>query len=364
MAEVILISQFALPYSKIGSWTTLYSNYIENYPHLLDYVICPQPEKLFKSIQYKFVRQNLRFKINSKFFGKSYADYLDPLHEIIKSDQKYIVQIVDNQGIVKPLNDYLIKRGVRKNAYIQYFHHGFSPLYTNQMAGPFFGAIDEMILLTRDSYKFYREYYTALPGRFSILHNGIDNRKFHIVAPATKMAIRDEIGITSKTVFMWCAKDRPKKGLDILLDAWKRVYSQDKNIELLVVGTNRKIDSDGVKVIGTVPNAELPRYYQASDVYLFPTLCKEGFGMTLIEALHCGNYCIASANGGVPEVLQYGKLGKLIDNPNFVGEWVDAIENYLANPVIPTALPDSLYTTTSWNSGMDSIIQNAKLSID
>ena len=106
--------------------------------------------------------------------------------------------------------------------------------------------------------------------------------------------------------------------MHLILDAWKRVYAQRQDIILWVIGCEPKSPQEGVMYLGRILNDELPSYFQASDCFLFPTLCHEGFGLSLIEALHCGNYCIASALGGVPEVLQYGKFGKLIENPHFV----------------------------------------------
>jgi glycosyltransferase involved in cell wall biosynthesis len=76
--------------------------------------------------------------------------------------------------------------------------------------------------------------------------------------------------------------------------------------------------------------------------------------------LHCGNYCIASAIGGVPEVLQYGKLGKLIENPHFVSAWENAILDFLENPVPEITISPELYSSESWSAGMNSIITNAK----
>jgi len=59
----------------------------------------------------------------------------------------------------------------------------------------------------------------------------------------------------------------------------------------------------GVVYLGRIPNKKVAAYFQASECYLFPTLWHEAFGLSLIEALHCGNFCIASAIGGVSEVL-------------------------------------------------------------
>ena len=112
--------------------------------------------------------------------------------------------------------------------------------------------------------------------------------------------------------------------------------------------------------MGKIPNHNLPTYYQAADCYLFPTLCEEGFGMTLVEALHCGCYCIASKLGGVPEVLKNGEYGKLIENPHDAAEWLDAIKDYLENNLSYPQIPKELYSANAWNQGMNNIIEEAK----
>ena len=167
---------------------------------------------------------------------------------------------------------------------------------------------------------------------------------------------------------MWCSQDRKKKGLEIILQAWEELLKVTTyKIELLVIGTNKVIDLKCVRVIGKVPNNELNKYLQISDFYLFSTLCQEGFGLSLLEALKCGNYCIASNMGAVSEVLNEGKYGKLIDCPHFVNSWVEAIlesldeyvNNQQVNPYLKN-VPSNLYDIVLWNDGLKNIIKEAK----
>ncbi|MBF6609390.1 MAG: glycosyltransferase family 4 protein [Flavobacterium sp.] len=170
--------------------------------------------------------------------------------------------------------------------------------------------------------------------------------------------------LISETVFIWCSQDRPKKGLEVILSAWESVYEPEKNMVLLVIGCAPRDPMLGVRFLGRIQNDLLPEYYQVADVMLFSTLCEEGFGMSLVEALHCGCYCIASALGGVPEVLQFGKLGELIDNPFLASEWARAINAYLLKPVEAPSIPADLYTTQNWNSDMNKIITDAKRTLE
>lgn len=358
--KVILISQFPLPYAHTGSWTTMYFNYLKA-NHQIDYIICKEPESSIETVKYEFLSHSKILKIKQKFLRQPYLAYLDALKKIVKKNHKYIIQVVDNFGIIKPLQEFLLQNGLRQNCQIQFFYHGFPPFYENFRGRDFFESIDEMVVLTHDSYKAHKDYYTVLPARFSVLHNGIDTSKFKKVTLEQKQILKEELELKDEKVFIWCSKDLPKKGLEFILDVWKKIHLENKNTVLLVVGATRNNPIDGVRFLGKIQNQKLPKFYQMADCYLFPALWHEGFGLTLIEALHSGCYCIASALGGIPEVLQFGKFGKLVNNPHFQHEWEAAILEFL-NQKEDTAIviPNFLYTTQSWNSGMNAIIENAK----
>ncbi|WP_166921713.1 glycosyltransferase family 4 protein [Flavobacterium poyangense] len=357
--RVILISQIALPYSKIGSWSTLYKNYLEN-THRIDYIICPKPQKLFEGIQYHFAKLTFWHKLQRKFLRRKNLEYFRAFDKIIDPSQKYIIQIVDNYGMVKSLKKHLVAKGIAEQCYIQFFYHGFSPYVKSGSGDEFYEIIDEMVVLTMDSYKAHKKSISVLPSHFSILNNGIDTKRFKKVSEFEKNILKKELGFGDKITFVWCSQDRPKKGLDLILEVWRKTYSVEKKMQLLVIGCDPRPKMEGVVFLGKIANEELPKYYQASDCYLFPTLWQEGFGLSLIEALHCGNYCIASAFGGVPEVLQYGKLGKLIENPHFVSEWEMAINEFLEGNSRLPEFSDDLYAMENWNKGMNEIIEKAK----
>jgi glycosyltransferase involved in cell wall biosynthesis len=363
MSKVILISNIPLPFPNIGSWSTLYHNYLSK-QHDVDYIICPKPNSEYVGIEYGFAENNSIDKLRKKLFGKDYNEYLMPLKKMIRPGEKYIIQVIDNPGIVRSLGEFLNSQGWRDQCYVQFFHHGFGPFFSNHASKRFFMHVDEMVVLTKASYHFFKEYYGTMTSRFSVLSNGIDTQKFYAVSTEKKQQLKHTFNASGKTVFLWCSQDRPKKGLSLILDVWKKIYAQQRDIELWIVGADRKIHIDGVRFFGRIPNNELPGIYQASDVFLFPTLCYEGFGMALIEALHCGNFCIASAFGGVPEVLEFGALGMLVQNPNFVSDWEMAINQYLASERIAPQISREVYSTSQWNSGMNAIIDKAKRSIE
>lgn len=359
MAKVILISQHPLPYHQVGSWPTLYKNYLVHAGHKIDHIICEEPLQKFEGVSYTYVQKRWIDKLQQKRLKNPYVGYIDALEKTVQPGEKYIIQLVDNFGIVPHVQQFLLNKGLRQNCCLQFFYHGFAPFYGNFQSRTFYETIDEMVLLTHDSYKMHKEYYTVLPCRFSVMHNGIDTSKFHPLSQSEKMALKEKMGVGGKTVLVWCSQDRPKKGLDFILPVWSDIARGHKDAELWVIGAKREADLPQVRFFGKIPNDELPAYFQAADCYVFPTLCHEGFGMSLIEAMHCGCYPIASALGGVPEVLQYGKYGKLIENPHFEEDWRTALCHYLDETPQPVNLPEALYSTQAWNEAMDRLIEIA-----
>ncbi len=67
-----------------------------------------------------------------------------------------------------------------------------------------------------------------------------------------------------------------------------------------------------VMYVGRVENHELPMYYNASDVFIIPSLYEEGFGRVILEAISCGLPVIGANRGGIPEAVD-GSVGVLVE---------------------------------------------------
>jgi glycosyltransferase involved in cell wall biosynthesis len=75
-------------------------------------------------------------------------------------------------------------------------------------------------------------------------------------------------------------------------------------------------DSSGrIHVVGTVPQAEVPAYYQASDLVIVPSIGGEGLPKIIFEALAMGRPVIASDRGGIWELLDAKRNAWLLNDP-------------------------------------------------
>lgn len=364
--KTVLLSNFPLPYSGIGSWTNMINFYLKT-DNKVDYIVSPKSDVKISGIQQITVPDlNLLSKLRIKYTAYTKFDpYFNELGKLLKKEKQLIVQIIDDYGFMVGLINYLEKNNLRNRVYFQYFYHGFSTYTTSERL---LSKTDELILLSNSSYLSFKENCRSLPVRIRVFNNGIDTSLFYPVVEDVKNSLREKLNLPKeKLIFMWCSQDREKKGLEIILDSWLQLQKKySDKIELIVLGSTKKIDSKNVKVIGRVDYNLLPQYYQSSDVFLFPTLCHEGFGLSLLEAMSCGLYCIASDNGAVKEVTNNGKLAKLIQYPNIVNEWTKAISETIddysknvSNPYREDCLKD-IFEISDWCKRYDMIISEAK----
>jgi len=103
-----------------------------------------------------------------------------------------------------------------------------------------------------------------------------------------------------------------QKGIDALLDAYARVRP---DFELAVVGGAVRNDlslahSEGVEFKGWLEKEALDAAYRACDAIIVPSRW-EGFGLVAVEAMARGKPVFASAVGGLVDIVEDGRSGRL-----------------------------------------------------
>jgi glycosyltransferase involved in cell wall biosynthesis len=114
-----------------------------------------------------------------------------------------------------------------------------------------------------------------------------------------------------------------KKGHDILLKACLCLKNLKMPFECNIIGDGpersnllRLIGSLGldshVHLLGAKTNAEVLPYYQEASVFVMPSLL-EALGVAAMEAMACKVPVVASRVGGVPELVEDGRTGFLVE---------------------------------------------------
>lgn len=160
----------------------------------------------------------------------------------------------------------------------------------------------------------------------SIINNGISTIDCSIVNPSDtygqSCAIDKEVIDFCREGFIIGALGRlsPEKGFDYLIDAVRQLR-KDIRLKLVIIGDGplkeklqmriKKMNlSDCVLLVGYVPHGR--KYIKLFDVFVLPSLT-EGLPITLLEAMQEQAPIVASKVGGIPDVLQGGLGGLLVE---------------------------------------------------
>lgn len=188
-----------------------------------------------------------------------------------------------------------------------------------------------------------REAFPAHGSKFRTLHNGVDYARFSQVKPA---------GGDRRLICV--GRISPEKGLHVLIEAFNIIAPRHPGLELHLIGQERitprefLIDlsdedtvrslaafypgsyqkriskmlapglSDRVFFIGHISHSEMMARYSEAHIFINASFY-ESFGMPVAEAMACGLPVIATRVGGVPEIVEDGVSGLLVQPGDPIG---------------------------------------------
>lgn len=128
------------------------------------------------------------------------------------------------------------------------------------------------------------------------------------------------------------------KGIDVLLEAWRGLNS---SIPLVLAGLPHHEQPrqfpDGVIVEENVPHGDVLRAWRHCTIAVVPSRWPEPLGTVEIEAMAVGRPVVASAVGGLPEVVQDGVTGILVP-PNDSHALLTSLEKLIDDPELRTQM--------------------------
>ena len=125
-----------------------------------------------------------------------------------------------------------------------------------------------------------------------ILQSAVDVSKFDLTEDDKKKVAEEKARYGNKKIVFYVGRHVPHKGPGVLVEAEKLI----KNDCVVLIGGSGPITneikaackSDRVHFIGRVSDDDMKIYYNAADIFAFPSYTKaEAFGLTLCEAMYC-----------------------------------------------------------------------------
>ncbi len=186
-------------------------------------------------------------------------------------------------------------------------------------------------------------YYKIPAHKIQVIHNGVDIKKFQPAVDKRKVKVAmglnpDDLAIVS------VGRLYARKGLFTLIESMPDVIKKFPKAKFIVSGKgqsdemhklNAYAERLGVRgnivFTGYTPDRELPKLYQAADVFAFSTFY-EHHPFAVLEALATGLPVVTTTVGGIPETIDSGKNGYLVEpfNPR---QFSEKILRLLENPV-------------------------------
>jgi glycosyltransferase involved in cell wall biosynthesis len=183
--------------------------------------------------------------------------------------------------------------------------------------------IDRVIAVSKDV-------ASRVPGDVRVVYNGFLDSEWGERIPSDR-----SVGLR----FLMASRWSTWKGHRELLSAWRLARLNGAQLTILggpppsgkatdVAGLVQELGlSESVDVVGETKNVDW--YLQRCDVVLVPSVQPDPLPTIAIEAARAGRAVVASDSGGLPEIVEHGRTGWLVEPAN-VSKWAQCLSSISA----------------------------------
>ncbi len=224
---------------------------------------------------------------------------------------------------------------------------GFSDLEFSEKitytAYPFLRLAEDLYFMKRRHYitvsnwmksEIIKKYPRINSEKVSVIHNSVDSSHF---SPGV-------ISDLPKNMVLFTGRLVAAKGINYLVEAIPTIVKDHPDANFVFIGAGNSIpyqkrlkqlevSEKNYSFIGYLKSPkDLLKYYQASSVYVAPTLY-ENFPIRVLEAMACGTAVVASNVCAIPEAVDDGSTGLLV-KPGSVDDIIRGVSKLLGDDVL------------------------------
>ncbi len=330
----------------IGTYTNQVLNYLLNNDSLNQYHL------YWAGSNYKSMyRENVTINISSKRHHRFFEDYFIPQN--LKNNNIDIYHVPQN-GIglsrkitcptVSTIHDlipYVMPETVGK---------GYLKKFIAQMP-EIIQASSKIITVSEFSKKDIMRIFDVEEEKIKVTHLAAD----HIFSPIDKNEAKEYIKNKyniSGDFLLYLGGFSPRKNVKSILIAYSLIYKNlPKDYKIVILGPSKDDHStlnklasslnikDKVIFTGFAPHDDLPRFYNAATVFIYPSFY-EGFGLPPLEAMSCKCPVITSNVSSIPEIVGDGAI---LINPFDTDEIKNAMEKVLSDENLRNEMSEKGY---------------------
>lgn len=189
--------------------------------------------------------------------------------------------------------------------------------------------------------------------KLHVNHLGVDTDRFvsrwSEEAQSKRAEMLGRLGLSGKKIIVYVGRFIPIKGVHHLVAAMPAISAFEPDAVLLLIGgafygSNRqtryvrrlrrmaRIVREHVRFVPFVSHDNIPAWFRLADAVVVPSAGQEAFGLVNVEAMASAVPVIATASGGMKEIIEHGRSGLLIDPGNIAEELVRHVREVLADP--------------------------------
>ncbi|MGE3773758.1 MAG: glycosyltransferase family 4 protein [Gammaproteobacteria bacterium] len=203
--------------------------------------------------------------------------------------------------------------------------------------------------------------------RITLINPGVDVERFRPALPHADL--RQTLGLApGQPLILSVGRLQKRKGFDHVLAALPALVERGLDAHYALIGIGEQRDELEAQAralgiaarthfLGHVSPEDLPRWYNACDVFAMPNRevdgDTEGFGMVFLEAGACGKPCIAGRAGGTGSAVADNVTGLRVDGTS-VADIINALARLLSDRTLARAMGEAAHARAvqrhSWQS--------------